>query len=57
MPLSLAITIEDSKITTKGLKYINENYKGYYPNELVPFINHKDFPEMPIKLINFTNPL
>lgn len=51
MSLSLATSIEDSKITIKGLKYINESYRGYYPNELDPFINPRDAPEMLIKLM------
>ena len=51
MSLSLASSIEDSKITIKGLKYINESYRGYYPNELDPFINPRDAPEILIKLM------
>ena len=51
MSLSLATSLEDSKITIKGLKYINESYRGYYPNELDPFINPRDAPEMLIKLM------
>ena len=49
MNLSLASSLEDSKITIKGLKYINESYRGYYPNELDPFINPRDVPEILIK--------
>ena len=49
MNLSLASSLEDSKITIKGLKYINESYRGYYPNELDPFINPRDAPEILIK--------
>ena len=51
MSLSLASSIEDSKITIKGLKSINQEYRGYYPNELDPFINPRDAPEMLIKLM------
>ena len=49
MSLSLASSFEDSKITIKGLRYINESYRGYYPNELDPFINPRDAPEILIK--------
>ena len=51
MSLSLASSIEDSKITIKALKSINKSYRGYYPNELDPFINPRDAPEMLIKLM------
>jgi hormone-sensitive lipase len=49
MSLSLASSLEDSRITIKGLRYINECYRGYYPNELDPFINPRDAPEFLIK--------
>ena len=49
MSLSLASSVEDSKITIKGLRDINESYRGYYPNELDPFINPRDAPEILIK--------
>lgn len=49
MSLSLASSVEDSKITIKGLKFINKTYRGYYPNELDPFINPRDAPEILIK--------
>ena len=49
MSLSLASSLEDSRITIKGLKYINQCYRGYYPNELDPFINPRDAPEFLIK--------
>ena len=49
MSLSLASSFEDSRITIKGLKSINESYRGYYPNELDPFINPNDAPEILIK--------
>ena len=49
MSLSLASSFEDSRITIKGLREINESYRGYYPNELDPFINPRDAPEILIK--------
>ena len=49
MSLSLASSFEDSRITIKGLRNINESYRGYYPNELDPFINPRDAPEILIK--------
>ena len=49
MSLSLASSLEDYKITIKGLKEINESYRGYYPNELDPFINPRDAPDILIK--------
>ena len=54
MSLSLASSFEDSKITIKGLRYINESYRGYYPNELDPFINPRDAPEILIKHMPIT---
>ena len=49
MSLSLASSFEDYKITIKGLREINESYRGYYPNELDPFINPRDAPEILVK--------
>ena len=49
MSLSLASSFEDYRITIKGLREINESYRGYYPNELDPFINPRDAPEILIK--------
>ena len=49
MSLSLASSFEDYKITIKGLREINESYRGYYPNELDPFINPRDAPDILIK--------
>ena len=49
MSLSLSSSFEDYKITIKGLKEINESYRGYYPNELDPFINPRDAPDILIK--------
>ena len=49
MSLSLASSLEDYKITIKGLKEINESYRGYYPNELDPFINPRDAPDILVK--------
>ena len=49
MSLSLASSLEDYKITIKGLKELNESYRGYYPNELDPFINPRDAPDILIK--------
>ena len=54
MSLSLASSFEDFKITIKGLKYINESYRGYYPNELDPFINPRDAPEILIRNMPIT---
>ena len=49
MSLSLASSFEDYKITIKGLREINESYRGYYPNELDPFINPRDAPDILLK--------
>ena len=49
MSLSLASSFEDYKITIKGLREINESYRGYYPNELDPFINPRDAPDILVK--------
>ena len=54
MSLSLASSFEDYKITIKGLRYINESYRGYYPNELDPFINPRDAPEILIRNMPIT---
>ena len=39
MSLSLACSFETSILTMKELQYINKVYRGYYPNELDPFLN------------------
>ena len=49
MSLSLASSFEDYRITIKGLREINESYRGYYPNELDPFINPRDAPDILLK--------
>ena len=49
MSLSLASSFEDFRITIKGLREINESYRGYYPNELDPFINPRDAPDILLK--------
>jgi acetyl esterase/lipase len=49
MSLSLASSFEDYKLTIKGLREINESYRGYYPNELDPFINPRDAPDILVK--------
>ena len=54
MSLSLESSLEDSKITIKGLKSLNLSYRGYYPNELDPFINPRDAPEILIKKMPIT---
>ena len=49
MSLSLASSFEDYRITIKGLREINESYRGYYPNELDPFISPRDAPDILLK--------
>ena len=39
MTLTLATSFEDLMLDIKALHYINRAYRGYYPNDLDPFIN------------------
>ena len=39
MSLTLAASFEDLMLDIKALHYINRAYRGYYPNDLDPFIN------------------
>lgn len=49
MSLTLAMSFEDKMIDIKGLHYINRVYRGYYPNDLDPFINPSEASEDLIK--------
>ena len=39
MSLSLASSFEDFMLNIKSLLFINKAYRGYYPNDLDPFLN------------------
>ena len=49
MSLTLAMSFEDKMLDIKGLHYINRVYRGYYPNDLDPFINPSEASEELIK--------
>ena len=49
MNLTLASSFEDLMLDIKGLNYINNVYRGYYPNELDPFINPVEATESLLK--------
>ena len=49
MNLSLACSFETSILTIKELNFINEVYRGYYPNELDPFLNPVEISENILK--------
>ena len=39
MSLSLLTSFEDYMLDIASLFYVNEVYRGYYPNEIDPFLN------------------
>ena len=49
MTLSLASSFEDVMLNINSLFYINKVYRGYYPNELDPFINPLEANEILLK--------
>jgi acetyl esterase/lipase len=49
MNLTLAGSFEDLMLNIKALHYINSVYRGYYPNELDPFLNPVEVSENLLK--------
>ncbi len=49
MNLTLASSFEDLMLHIKALNYINGVYRGYYPNELDPFLNPAEVSENILK--------
>ena len=49
MNLTLAGSFEDLMLNIKALNYINNVYRGYYPNELDPFLNPVEVSENLLK--------
>ena len=49
MSLTLAGSFEDLMLHIKALNYINGVYRGYYPNELDPFLNPAEVSENILK--------
>ena len=49
MSLTLALSFEDFMLDIKALHYINRAYRGYYPNDLDPFLNPLEVPENILK--------
>ena len=51
MSLSLASSFEDFLLGIKSLLFINKVYRGYYPNDLDPFLNPSEVTEDILKLL------
>ena len=51
MSLSLASSFEDFILGIKSLLFINKVYRGYYPNDLDPFLNPSEVNEDILKLL------
>ena len=49
MTLSLALSMEDYLLNVKSFKYINKSYRGYYNNEIDPFLNPVEANEILLK--------
>ena len=49
MTLSLASSFEDFMLNIKSLLSINKDYRGYYPNDLDPFLNPLEVTEEILK--------